>query len=102
MFTIAVLGRLTGKAKSDDVGKGFVVGRNNMELMHLRFADDTIFFLDARETWLKNLELLLELFCKVSRLKFNLSKSTLLAINVYEIFLNELTSQVGCEMGLWP
>ena len=38
-----VLGRLIDKANDCNVIRGFIVGRNKVEVTHLQFADDTLF-----------------------------------------------------------
>ena len=47
LFTMAVdvMGRLMDKAKECNVIRGFVVGRDRVEILHLQFADDTLFFM---------------------------------------------------------
>ena len=63
MFTIVVdgLGTLVDKAKYCDLLKSSVVERDGV-VSQLQFADDTLFFLDAQEIRIKNLELLLAVF----------------------------------------
>ena len=58
--------------------KGFTVGREKVEVSHLPFADDILFFLEAQQCLIKNLEVLLRVICVALGLKVNMSKSTLL------------------------
>ena len=54
-----------------------------MPISHLQFADDTIFFFESDDSSFKNLSVVLEtLFCSASRLKINMSKSTILGVGV--------------------
>ena len=67
---------------------------------HLQFADDNFFFfIKNDEHFLKNLILLLDVFCLASGLKINLAKSQLLGINMAENVISEKASSLGCEVG---
>ena len=49
LFTIVAdgLSRLMEKTIAVRFVKGYVVGRNNVMISHLQFADDTLFFVDS-------------------------------------------------------
>ena len=62
------------KAKACNFVRGLVVGRENVEVSHLQFADDTLFSLEAVVEGMKNLLKLLKVFCLVSGLRINMKK----------------------------
>ena len=45
-WVVDVLGRFIDKVKDYNVIRGFIVGRDRVEVLHLQFADDT-FFMEA-------------------------------------------------------
>ena len=50
----------------------------------------------------KNLLIVLALFCSVSGLKINRSKSTILGMGVEDEIVSSMADLVGCEVGVWP
>ena len=104
LFTLVVdvLGRLIDKAKESNVLRGFIVGRDKVEVSHLQFTDDTLVFMEADRTYFSNFLKILEVFRSFSGLRVNLSKSILLGINTDEVLLQELAVSTGCELGDWP
>ena len=78
------------------------MGRENVEVSHLQFADDTLFSLEAVVEGMKNLLKLLKVFCLVSGLRINMKKSLLLGINVKDNWLFNLASNLGYKVGSWP
>lgn len=77
-------------------------GHDRVEVSHLQFADDTIFFLDDKEDYWFNLLDLLDNFCLASGMKINISKSSVLGINCSRPYLVRLAADWGCEVGNWP
>ncbi|KAM2348663.1 hypothetical protein ACFX1X_012268 [Malus domestica] len=104
LFTLVVdvLSRLMEKAQETDLIKGLCIGQEKMEISHLQFADDTIFFLTEDEEVWNNLIQVLNLFCSVSGLKINKAKCFLAGINSESEKLNRLAVSWGCEVGRWP
>ena len=54
LFTLLVdvLSRLLEKAQENNLIKGLCIGQEKVEISHLQFSDDTIFFLaGAKEVW---------------------------------------------------
>ncbi|KAM0963163.1 hypothetical protein ACFX2A_022668 [Malus domestica] len=104
LFTLVVdvLSRLMEKAQENHLIKGLCIGQEKVEISHLQFADDTIFFLAEDEGGWNNLLELLKLFCSVSGLKINKAKCYLAGINSDCEKLNRLADSWGCEVGSWP
>uniref|UniRef100_A0A803P465 Reverse transcriptase domain-containing protein n=1 Tax=Cannabis sativa TaxID=3483 RepID=A0A803P465_CANSA len=103
LFTLVadVLGRMTNKAVSTGNISGFLVGKERVQVSHLQFADDTIFFVENEQSLHKLLRVV-EAFCAISGLKINLSKSQLLGICMDEEIVSRLARRIGCEVGSWP
>ena len=77
------------------------IGRENLEVSHLQFADDTVFAIPT-EGNLNNLVRVLDFFFLVSSLKINMEKSILLGINLEEKEISHLANVIGCAVGNWP
>ena len=78
--------------------EGFLVGRNRTRVSHLQFADDTIFFSKASFKELYSLKLILLVFGRLSGLRINLNKSTLLGINIRQDQTARLASLLECAV----
>lgn len=97
-----VLNRLVERTNGVGLIEGFKIGRDRVNLSHLQFADDTIFFLSKDACQLKNLVGILDIFGLASGLNINMSKSSLVGINMGEKETAALARVVGCETGSWP
>lgn len=64
------LGRLVDKAKVENELRGLKVGRDKIEISHIRFADDILFFVKS-ESHLRCLVEILNSFSQKSGLKIN-------------------------------
>ncbi|XP_020420593.1 uncharacterized protein LOC18774736 [Prunus persica] len=104
LFTLVmdVLSRIMEKAQDADMFHGLSPGLGMVEVSHLQFADDTIFFIEDKDEYWNNLLQILELFCFVSGMEINKSKCSLVGINLDDGLLNELAGAWGCEVGAWP
>ena len=67
LFTLVVggLSRLIEKATESEFVNSWEVGRENVLISHLQFADDTLFFLEKGGSSFKNLLMVVGLFCSV-------------------------------------
>lgn len=104
LFTLLVdvLSRLLEKAQENNMIKGLCIGQEKVEILHLQFANDTIFFLAGAEGVWKNLLELPNLFCTVSSLKINKAKCSLAGINWDCEKIKRMVDSWGCEVGSWP
>lgn len=73
------LSRLVDRAKRMPLFRGFMVGKDNLEVSHLKFANNSCFFVNvAHCRWLV---LTLGIFCSMLGLQNNMEKNTLPGIN---------------------
>ncbi|TQD83705.1 hypothetical protein C1H46_030735 [Malus baccata] len=90
------------KAQENHLIKGLCIGQERVEISHLQFADDTIFFLAEDEEVWNNLLEVLNLFCTILGLKINKAKCSLAGINSDCEKLIRMADYWGCEVGSWP
>lgn len=57
------LSTLVKRAKENDLVKGLIGGRKEVEISYLLFVDDTILLLSKSDQNLRNLLIVLEVFC---------------------------------------
>lgn len=95
------LGRMVDKAKERKEVEGLELGRENIEISHIQFADD-IMFLVKSESHLRCLMEILNYFSHQSGLKINLENSALLGINYTDMEVIRLVSEIGCQKEWWP
>ncbi|KAL5565627.1 hypothetical protein UlMin_028791 [Ulmus minor] len=77
--------------------KGFKVGREEVVVSHLQFADDTLFLLEPDKSNIEKVNTILKFFSMCSGLKINMNKSSLAGITLTEQEVGVLASEVGCE-----
>ncbi|KAL5569671.1 hypothetical protein UlMin_026246, partial [Ulmus minor] len=97
-----ILGRMMDKAVSIGEVKGFKVGREEVVVSHLQFADDTLFLLEPDQINIKKVHTILKFFSMCSGLKINMNKSSLAGIHMEDEEVMALAVVVGCEKGSWP
>ncbi|KAL5548696.1 hypothetical protein UlMin_003927 [Ulmus minor] len=97
-----ILGRMMDKAVSIGEVKGFKVGREEVVVSHLQFADDTLFLLDPDQSNIQKVHTILNFFSMCSGLKINMNKSSLAGIHMEDEEVMALAAVVGCEKGYWP
>ncbi|XP_026441100.1 uncharacterized protein LOC113340095 [Papaver somniferum] len=96
LLVAEVFNKLMINAKADGFLKGFYVKENGMEISHLQFADDTIFFLDAKEEEVRKLLEVLESFKDKTGLKVNLTKSSMMGIETQQDIIQECAGLARC------
>ncbi|XP_071687927.1 uncharacterized protein [Rutidosis leptorrhynchoides] len=82
--------------------KGIEVGKDNVLVSHLQYADDTIFFGEWSRSNALNLRNLLKCFELSSGLKVNFNKSSLYGIGVEMSEVNLIARYLGCQVGNLP
>ncbi|KAI3771839.1 hypothetical protein L6452_03008 [Arctium lappa] len=96
------LNTLMKEAKAEGIFEGIKVGKEGMEISHLQYADDAIFFGKWNIRNLKNLMKILKCFYEASGLKINISKSKLYGIGVEEEETQAWAHGIGCVHGVLP
>ncbi|XP_016206917.1 uncharacterized protein LOC107647353 [Arachis ipaensis] len=81
ILVMDVLNRMIREAVRNGRISPLLVGRDNIELSHLQFADDTILFCPPLEETIRNYKRLLRCFEIMSGLTINFEKSNLIPVN---------------------
>ncbi|KAL4312751.1 hypothetical protein GQ457_01G025880 [Hibiscus cannabinus] len=76
---------------------GFSIGQPALEVSHLQFADDLIIFCGPSKTQIINIVRIFKGFEIAGGLKLNLSKTSLMGINVDEQVLNTWANFIHCK-----
>nr|GEV76473.1 putative RNA-directed DNA polymerase, eukaryota, reverse transcriptase zinc-binding domain protein [Tanacetum cinerariifolium] len=96
LFILAMEGlhAYTSKAESLGLFKGCSVGRDNLHISHLMYADDVVFIREWSWSNARNLISMLRCFFLVSELRINIHKSLVIGIGVSddEKFYSKLSS----------
>ena len=97
VFNIVVecLTGLMREAQKKNLYDGFKVGRNNLEINILQYADDTVFFGTTSMENVRAIKVMLRSFELVSGLKINFAKSNFGAIGMFEQWLNSVASYLN-------
>lgn len=85
-----------------DVFQGIKIGRNEVQLSHLQYADDTIIFGQWNMVNAKNLIRIMRCHQEVSGLKINLSKSKVFGIGFTSQEVDWIANGMGCVLGKLP
>ncbi|GKV09634.1 hypothetical protein SLEP1_g21105 [Rubroshorea leprosula] len=90
--------------KAEEIGllKGIQVGRGNLRLTHLQFADDTILFSEASEANAWAMKCVMKSFEMISGLKVNYDKSWLCGLNVDSERLEDMATIMNCSVSNIP
>ncbi|XP_072087269.1 uncharacterized protein [Arachis hypogaea] len=97
VLMVDVLNRMIGEAVRNGRISPLLVGRDNIELSHLQFDDDTILFFPPEEETLKNYKRLLRCFEMMSGLSINFEKSNLIPVNCSSEWVNKMCQLLGCQ-----
>ena len=82
--------------------KGFLVGRNNVEISILQYVDDTIFFREASMENVKAIKVILRSFELVSRLKINFAKSSFGTVGMSNQWMKDVVRYLNCRLLVVP
>ncbi|GKV20736.1 hypothetical protein SLEP1_g30818 [Rubroshorea leprosula] len=102
LLVAEALNGLIHKAKELNMYKGVEMGEERLEVTHLQFADDSIFFCDASDSNIKAIKGILRTFELVSGLEVNFFKSALYGINVKAEEISECAESLNCMVGAMP
>ncbi|GJS76401.1 retrovirus-related pol polyprotein from transposon TNT 1-94 [Tanacetum coccineum] len=79
--------------------KGILVGKDEICISHLQYADDRVFFGEWDKENAQNLMCILKCFEEVSGLKINLNKSKLYGVGVTLDEMDIMARYMGCSIG---
>ncbi|KAJ9544047.1 hypothetical protein OSB04_023754, partial [Centaurea solstitialis] len=88
---------MTEKAETKGLIKGVKVGKEEVRISHLQYADNVILFREQETENIKNLVKVLGYFYVVSWLKINLRKSKLYGVGVTLEEVQNWAKSLGCE-----
>ncbi|KHN03594.1 Retrovirus-related Pol polyprotein LINE-1, partial [Glycine soja] len=96
------LSGIMSQALEKGMFKGFICGKNNVEISLLQYADDTIFFGEASMENVRAIKAMLRAFELVSGLKINFAKSGFGAFGVTEMWKREAAEYLNCSLLTLP
>nr|XP_025675136.1 uncharacterized protein LOC112775601 [Arachis hypogaea] len=102
VLVVDVLHRMIGEAVRNGCILLLLVGRDNIELSHLQFADDTILFCPPEEETIKNYKRLLHCFELMSGLSINFEKSSLIPVNYEQRWTRKMCCLLDCKEAALP
>ncbi|GKA87761.1 putative RNA-directed DNA polymerase, eukaryota, reverse transcriptase zinc-binding domain protein [Tanacetum coccineum] len=104
LFILAMEGLHSLTCKAEEIGlfKGASIGRDNMSVSHLMYADDVIFFGEWSQVNTHNLLCMLHCFFLISGLKINVDKSIVLGVGVSTEEVAQMASIIGCGVSKFP
>ncbi|GJX28628.1 putative RNA-directed DNA polymerase [Tanacetum coccineum] len=90
------------QARNNNIFHGTKVGKDNIHISHIQFADDALIMGEWSLRNAMNISRILTCFHLASGLKVNYNKSKLYDIGVISIELNSLASTIGCLPSHFP
>nr|XP_025674239.1 uncharacterized protein LOC112774162 [Arachis hypogaea] len=102
VLVVDVLSRMIGEAVRNGRISPLLVGRDNIELSHLQFADDTILLCPPDEETVRNYKRLLRCFEMMSSLSINFEKSNLIPVNCRPEWVTRMCQLLGCQETALP
>lgn len=97
-----VLSKLIQKATNSGLWKGTKICNDGPEITHLQYADDMLIFCDANIESLKNIQKTLIIYHLASGLEVNFHKSSLIGLNISQIWLQQAATTLRCKTGSIP
>ncbi|GJZ84481.1 kinase-like domain, beta-lactamase/transpeptidase-like protein [Tanacetum coccineum] len=104
LFILAAegLNAIIKEAVDKGVFRGVKIGRNNVVVSHLQYADDTIFLGEWNKENAKALMCILKCFEEVSGLRVDYNKSKLYGVGVNEGEMRDMARWMRCGVGEFP
>lgn len=90
-----VLSKMLSRAIERDIMKGVKVGKDNVEVLYMQFADETISFLEQNDRSISNSLSLIQVFKRISELKINVARSGINGINIENDVVDHLAESIG-------
>ncbi|XP_015938992.1 uncharacterized protein LOC107464586 [Arachis duranensis] len=102
VLVVDVLNRMIREAVRNGRISPLLVGRDNIELSHLKFADDTILFCSSDEETARNYKRLLRCFEMMSDLSINFEKSNLILVNCSQEWARQMCQLLDSQEAALP
>ncbi|GKD72848.1 transposon TX1 uncharacterized, partial [Tanacetum coccineum] len=104
LFILATegLNAIVNEAVQKGIFRGVTVGKNNVLVSHLQYADDTIFFGEWNKENAKALMCILKCFKVVFGLRVNYNKSKIYGIGINDEKMSDMVTWMGCDIGEFP
>ncbi|XP_072064497.1 uncharacterized protein [Arachis hypogaea] len=102
VLVVDVLNRMIGETVRNGRISPLLVGRDNIELLHLQFDDDTILFCPPEEETVRNYKRMLRCFEMMSGLSINFEKSNLIPVNCSQEWVGRMCQLLGCQEAALP
>ncbi|XP_057748092.1 uncharacterized protein LOC130967294 [Arachis stenosperma] len=102
VLVVDVLRRMVAEAVRNGRISPLLVGRDNIELSHFQFADDTILFCPPETETILNYKRLLLYFELMSGLSINFDKSNLIFVNCESEWVTNICGILGCTEAVLP
>nr|GEW69823.1 putative ribonuclease H protein At1g65750 family [Tanacetum cinerariifolium] len=96
------LNAIVSEALEKGIFMGTKVGKNNVIVPHLQYADDTIFFGEWNLENAKALMCILKCFEEVTGLKVNYNKIRIYGVGVNDVELGDIAKWMRCGVGVFP
>lgn len=98
LFVLAteVFNQMMKAALQKNIFKGLTVGHRGVNVSHLQFVDDTLFFCQGKRQLLTSLKRMLDCFQLLSGLKISFSKSSLIVLGRSREWGEEMVYKLGC------
>ncbi|XP_016192852.1 uncharacterized protein LOC107633766 [Arachis ipaensis] len=97
VLVVDVLHKMIGEPVRNKRILPLLIGKDNIELSHLQFADDTILFCPPEEETIRSYARLLRCFEMMSGLTINFDKSSLIPINFEQQWFYNMCNLLGCK-----
>lgn len=102
LFVIIVKALHPEKVKQVQILTGFSIERSSVDVNHLQFANNTIFFCGATIIEIQSVKAILQWFELMSGLKINYDKCEMFGIRTNASLLTEMAISFGCKVGKLP
>ena len=97
-LVVEILNRLLSRALDLGILEGIKIGRQNVSLSRLQFADDTILFCPEDRHIFLNYIRILECFSLMSGLRINYEKIAIIPLNYAEDWVLQMKSELNCSV----
>ncbi|XP_016199096.1 uncharacterized protein LOC107640057 [Arachis ipaensis] len=102
ILVVDVLNKMIGEAVRNGRISSLLVDKDDIELSHLQFANDTILFYPPEEETVRNYKILLRCFEIMSGLSIYFEKSRLIPVNCSQEWASRMCQLLGCQEAALP